>query len=194
MSVRFPRFTSLENANLLGVSSTALFTLFSGNTAQKNSKVMVTMDRLNAIYINKVIPFDFHPTQTESEKMKKIVVIILSLSALCAAQFASADYICNVTYWPSQGTLGASGYVRASFYTAPSCTGTSRGYFYLCSENSTASQCASSTRYEYSLEVLLAHFRAMQDAAINGEYVLRNVTTDCNGNTGEFCLINVQYY
>ena len=125
--------------------------------------------------------------------MKNLLAIIITVSTVFAAQFASADYICNVTYWPSQGTLGDSGYVRTSFYSGPACTGTARGYYYLCSENSTSSLCASSTRYEYSLEVLLAHFHALREAAITESSVLLNVTTACNGSTGEYCLINVTY-
>jgi hypothetical protein len=123
--------------------------------------------------------------------MKKLSGFLLLVLSIFFVSSAHASYVCQVAYWPSQGSLGDSGYLRIVFSSESSCPSANRSTYYLCSENSTDPQCASSTRYEYNLTVLLAHLEALQSAAQNSNSVLLHVS-GCEGNVGS-CLINVNY-
>lgn len=123
--------------------------------------------------------------------MKKLSVILLLVLSFFVINSARADYVCQVMYWPSQGTLGDNGYLRITFSAESSCPSATRKTYYLCSENSTGPECAASTRYEYNLNVLLAHFQALRDAAKSSSVVNLHVSS-CEGGVG-LCLINVAY-
>jgi hypothetical protein len=123
--------------------------------------------------------------------MKKLSGFLLLVLSFFVVSSAQADYVCQVAYWPSQGTLGDSGYVKVIFSTESTCPSANRKIYYLCSENSTGPECAASTRYEYNLSVLLAHFQALRDAARSSSAALLH-TSGCEGSVGS-CLINVTY-
>jgi hypothetical protein len=122
------------------------------------------------------------------KKLSGFLLLVLSIFAISSAQ---ADYVCQVMYWPSQGTLGDNGYLRVAFSAESSCPSANRKTYYLCSENSTGPECAASTRYEYNLSVLLAHFQALRDAA-HGSSIVNLHVSSCEGGVG-LCLINVAY-
>jgi hypothetical protein len=123
--------------------------------------------------------------------MKKLSGFLLLVLSIFAVSSAQAFYVCQVTYWPSQGTLGDNGYVRVVFSAQSTCPSANRVTYNLCSENSTAVECAASTRYEYNLTVLLAHFQALKDSA-HSSRVVNLHTAACEGGVG-MCLINMDY-
>jgi hypothetical protein len=123
--------------------------------------------------------------------MKKLSGFLLLVLSIFSVSSAQADYVCQVTYWPSQGTLGDNGYVKVVFSTESTCPSANRKTYYLCSENSTGPECASSARYEYNLTVLLTHFNALRDVAQRSSPVLL-FTSGCEGGVGS-CLTNITY-
>jgi hypothetical protein len=123
--------------------------------------------------------------------MKKLSAFLLLTLSFFLVSSAQADYVCQVTYWPSQGTLGDSGYVKVVVSAESSCLSANRKAYHLCSENSTSPECASTVRFEYNLTVLLAHFNALRDVAQRSSPVLLFIS-GCEGGVGS-CLTNVTY-
>ena len=117
-------------------------------------------------------------------KLKSLLVAVGAFLAVgTASRYASAEYVCSVSYRPASNTsTGSDGYVYYSTYSGPDCTGTFTSSLYLCSGGSTSSACASSTTYRYERQGLLALYHALTDALIYNTYVYPGQTT-CNGGT-----------
>ena len=123
--------------------------------------------------------------------MKKLSGFLLLALSIFAVSSAQADYVCQVTYWPSQGTSGDNGHLRVSFSTQPTCPSAGRVTYSLCSQNSTSSACARDNAYKYSLTVLMTHLQILTDAAQSSSKVNKHIG-DCEGGVTA-CLITMEY-
>lgn len=123
--------------------------------------------------------------------MKKLSAFLLLTLSFFLVNSAQADYVCQVTYWPSKGTTGDNGHLRVSFSTQSTCPSAGRVTYSLCSQNSTSSACARDDAYKYSLTVLMVHFQALIDAAQSSSKVNRHIG-DCEGGVTA-CLITMEY-
>jgi hypothetical protein len=73
---------------------------------------------------------------------KKIAVSLLALTttSLLAAT-ASADYFCNASYRPYSSTYGNAGFITATVYSGPDCTGSLVGTRIICTTGATSTSC-----------------------------------------------------
>lgn len=124
--------------------------------------------------------------------MRQIVGFALFVGLHFSATIASAEYICNTRHNPGSTSLGDYGFIEASIYTGPDCTGSYFGTWYLCSTGATDSECAGPPQYRFtSAEQLAAVFAPIAEAA--GEnYPASRATVWCIGGGGS-CLAYIRF-
>jgi hypothetical protein len=102
--------------------------------------------------------------------MKKLIFAaafaFLSLSTVDKSAHAANNatgFVCNVDLTPGASGDGNYGFVVASLYSGPSCTGSYYGYYYFCSTGATpSSQCSPWPYSEIGLNTL---FQGLREAA-----------------------------
>jgi hypothetical protein len=105
-------------------------------------------------------------------RFTKICGVLGTFAALSFASGAArANYVCEAVHVPAGTSLGASGYVYATLYSEPNCTGTYWGTRYFCSPTPTMSLCASSANYHHDQAELIALFAGLQRAIIHDTFV-----------------------
>jgi hypothetical protein len=99
---------------------------------------------------------------------KLFLTVSFAVFALIAAQKVAraSDYFCDVEFQPGPSQFGPNGYVWASVYTGPGCTGNFVFGAYLCSTGATDPNCA---QYEYAN--LPAMFSVMHNAELANQKI-----------------------
>lgn len=93
-------------------------------------------------------------------------------------------YVCEARIRPPAGSYGSAGYVYASYYSGPSCTGSLLEAVFYCSNGATGSACSDLSSYQYSEGMLTTLFRALVDAAHNNRKVDAGTGTCNAGGSG----------
>ena len=92
----------------------------------------------------------------------RTTILLALLLGTAQAQASTANgYICSAVHDPSSGSLGNAGYIYASVFSGPSCTGSQVASGYFCSTGATSSTCGRI----YSEASLLHLMDRMQAAA-----------------------------
>ena len=132
--------------------------------------------------------------------MKNILTfftLVFGLYLLPTIASASTNnvYVCAVDSLTGShdGSRGDFGYIYFSYYSAPNCTGTSRGGHVVCSRGATSSSCPSNPAYLFTESQLGNMAQMLQNAAVNGTRIDTNTTT-CQGGNGSNCLWYVRFY
>jgi len=106
---------------------------------------------------------------------KRILIVALFLGVLAPAS-AFASFVCGMTYFP-----GSQPRVRLSITSGTDCTG-SVANLWFCDPSSTATFCASTPEFRYTVPELLALSNVAARAAESQQAVF-TVTTSCVGGT-----------
>ena len=121
-------------------------------------------------------------------KISKLLSRLLAVGAVAvvaaAPSIAKADYVCSTFYYPGSSILGNEGYISATYYSAPGCTGSylySKAY---CSPGANTASCASSSAYHYGREAILALAEGLRTAAETGQRVGVYTSTCIYGSSG----------
>jgi hypothetical protein len=121
-----------------------------------------------------------------------LVAIATFAGGVLATGEASADYLCQLTYYAKSGTpQGTDGFVRITTYTGPSCTGTFVGTYYLCTANANSPVCTNIPLYQHDRSSLQTTFLALQHASAMDQRVTVSVTNNCYmGGSGCLAIVN----
>ena len=115
---------------------------------------------------------------------KTLFGMLAALTILSTAAPASADYVCDWYMSLGSTSMGASGHLRLTTYTEPSCAGTLTGIWYVCSESATNGNCATGTANVYSDSDLNAVFSAITQAGLWGMKVTVTSNPCIGGGSG----------
>jgi hypothetical protein len=127
-------------------------------------------------------------------QIKKSFVAVLVFSAFSLLSgSAFADYVCNAAFVPyTGGAKGSEGYVYATMYSGPNCTGSLVGVRDFCSHGATSTSCLSNAAYRFSRADLRDLLATLQAASIHDEN-LGVLTSTCNGGAAG-CAAYVIYH
>ncbi|MCH9688492.1 MAG: hypothetical protein K0V04_44085 [Deltaproteobacteria bacterium] len=102
----------------------------------------------------------------KTKRTTRTALTAITLAAgLAAPAVASASYVCTAFLSPGDNIWGDDGYVVATYYSGPACTGSYQAGKTYCSANANTISCASSPQYSYSAESLIALYHALRYAA-----------------------------
>lgn len=114
-------------------------------------------------------------------------VALLSASA-SASNYA---YVCYSAHFPGSGSNGSYGYISASTYSGPACSGNYLGTIRLCTKNATSNSCPASSTALHSEASILNASSGLREAA-KLETKVWVYTTACTG--GGDCAYSIEYF
>ena len=128
--------------------------------------------------------------------LRRVLTCTFAAATLAAPAVASANsgYVCSTFMVPGDTHLGDEGYVSATYYSGPNCTGSYLGGKTYCSPGRVyfTSACAESATYLYHRADLNALFSALSRAAEWGQRIWYGTTTCASGST--HCGSTVYFY
>jgi hypothetical protein len=103
-------------------------------------------------------------------------------------------YLCDVEHQKNEGSyFGEAGYLVASYYSAPNCTGSYLGYHYYCSKGAVGGYCAAGTQNLFRREELLALRHELLEHA-HGGYRITSFNTPCNNGDTKVCARIIRFH
>ena len=124
--------------------------------------------------------------------MQSIFKLIFCLTLFASFNIAHADeYVCKVTYAPTNNSLGFYGYIFMFKYSAPDCEGMFTGSNVFCTKGATYGPCATAN-YQYTERGILALQQALLTAAHNNTRIVVSGAWCMNGGNG--CGAYMNYY